>query len=212
MTQSDLTARSNGYEAVASVFMAQRSPSIGVETVRNWASEFSPGATILDLGCAHGTPISRIFVDQGLSVYGVDASASMIAAIRRQLPSVQVECATIEDSEFFGLTFDGVCAWGLIFLLTPAVQSLLIRKVSRVLTAGGRFLFTAPKQVCEWSDSLTGCRSFSLGTDAYRRILASEGLSLVGECVDEGENHYFLAVKTPNQHLRVTGQEKSGGK
>ena len=187
--------RSNGYEAVASVFMAQRSATIGVETVRKWAREFAPSATILDLGCGHGKPISQVLLDEHFAVYGVDASASMIAVMRMQLPSARVECAAVEDSEFFGLTFDGVIAWGLMFLLTPAVQSLLIQKVSRALRLGGRFIFTAPQQACEWSDSLTGRKSVSLGVDAYRRVLGLEGLSFVGECRDEGDNHYYMAAK-----------------
>lgn len=68
---------------------------------------------------------------------------------------MQAECATIEEFGFFGRTFDGVIAWGLIFLLTPDVQSLLIRKVARVLTPGGRFLFYCPRQAREWADALT---------------------------------------------------------
>lgn len=135
---------SNGYEAVARDFMAQRSASIGLETVRAWAREFPSHASILDLGCGHGRPICQMLVGEGFAVYGVDASASLIAALRAQLPSVQAECATIEEFGFFGRTFDGVIAWGLIFLLTPDVQSLLIRKVARVLTPGGRFLFYCP--------------------------------------------------------------------
>ena len=86
-----------------------------------------------------------------------------------------------------------------MFLLTPDVQLLLIRKVSRALNGGGRFLFTAPQQECEWSDALTGRKSVCLGFEAYRRILASEGLALVGERLDEGENHYYLASKEPNE-------------
>jgi cyclopropane fatty-acyl-phospholipid synthase-like methyltransferase len=76
-------------------------------------------------------------------VYGLDASTSMIAAFRAQFPAAQTECSMVEDSRFFDRTFDGVIAWGLIFLLAPDAQSLLIRKVSRALNSGGRFLFTA---------------------------------------------------------------------
>jgi len=128
----------------------------------------------------------------------------MIGAFRERFPGVQAECVTIEESDFFGRTFDGVVAWGLMFLLTPDVQSLLIRKVSRALNRGGRFLFTAPQRECEWSDALTGRKSVCLGFEAYRRILASEGLALVGERLDEGENHYYLASKQPNDVAEAT--------
>jgi len=201
MVQNDPLDRSNGYEAMASEFMARRSLSIGLETVREWAGGFAPHASILDLGCGHGRPISQLLVDRGFIVYGVDASPSLITALRTQLPSVQVQCASVEDSDFFGRTFDGAIAWGLMFLLSPDVQALLIRKVSRALNAGGRFVFTAPSQTCEWSDSLTGRVSCSLGREAYRRILLAEGLTLVGEGQDEGRNHYYLTTKEPTESV-----------
>jgi SAM-dependent methyltransferase len=198
ITRSDSSDRSNGYESIAREFMAARSPLIGVGTVREWARDLPPRAAVLDLGCGNGRPISQSLVDEGFAVYGVDASASMIAALRKQVPTVQAECCSIEDSAFFGRTFDGVVAWGLMFLLRPDVQSRLIGKVSRVLNAGGHFIFTAPQQACEWSDSLSGRRSVSLGLETYRKILAAEGLALAGERLDEGDNHYYLTSKKLN--------------
>jgi hypothetical protein len=97
-----------------------------------------------------------------------------------------------------------VVAWGLIFLLTPEAQSLLIRKVSRVLNSGGKFLFTSPKLACEWPDALTCRKSVSLGLEANHRILIAEGLRPVGERQDEGDNHYYLALKEPNEARQAT--------
>lgn len=199
--QSDPGDRSHGYEAAARAFMDRRSPSIGVETVRAWASEFPPGAAVLDLGCGHGRPLTRLLVDEGFSVAGVDASASLIAALHADLPSVQVECGAVEDSTFFGRAFDGVIAWGLLFLLPAGAQALLIGKVARALNPAGRFLFTSPRQACEWADTLTGQPSVSLGRDAYRRILAAEGFLLLAEREDEGGNHYYLARKPPQSPI-----------
>ena len=205
MTPNEFTDESNGYESVASRFMFHRSQSrVGVDTVSEWAKGLSRGAVILDLGCGNGRPISQIFLNEGFTVYGLDASASMIAAFRAQFPGAQAECSMVEDSDLFNRTFDGVVAWGLVFLLTPEAQSLLIRKVSRALNSGGKFLFTSPQRVCEWSDALTGRKSVSLGLEAYHRILIAEGLAPVGERQDEGENHYYLALKEPNEALQAT--------
>jgi hypothetical protein len=67
--------------------------------------------------------------------------------------------------------------------------------VASALGPGGRFLFTAPPQVCTWDDLTTGRPSRSLGASAYRAELARAGLTVVGEEDDEGENHYYEAVK-----------------
>lgn len=191
--------KSNGYECVASVFIAERgrnSSGIGASVVADWSQTLLRGATVLDLGCGTGVPISQVLIERGCNVYGVDASPTMVAAFRVRFPTVSVECAAVEDSDFFGRTFDAVVGWGLFFLLDVEVQRRLVAKVAAVLPSGGRFLFTAPSQSCSWADAMTGRTSISLGYEAYRNALEVEGLSLVGTHRDEGENHYYFAQKT----------------
>ena len=119
----------------------------------------------------------------------------MVAEFQARFPASPVECNAAERSNFFGREFDGVVAWGLLFLLQPPAQAQVIHKVARALAQGGRFVFTAPPHVCEWSDSMTGQRSESLGAEAYRRLLETGGLELTGETDDEGDNHYYMAFK-----------------
>jgi hypothetical protein len=42
---------------------------------------------------------------------------------------------------------------------------------------------------------MTGLESISLGAEEYRRQLAAVGFSLTSEFEDEGENHYYDALK-----------------
>lgn len=128
-------------------------------------------------------------------MYGVDASPRMVVAFRARFPRVPVECAAVEDSDFFGRTFDGAVAWGLFFLLNADVQRRLIAKVAAILHSGGRLLFTAPSQSCSWTDEMTGRLSISLGYEAYRRTLRAKGMKLLETRCDEGENHYYFAQK-----------------
>lgn len=188
---------SNGYEAVAAEFMAHRTESaIGVSTVRRWSRLLPRGGTVLDLGCGRGVPLAEMLVGEGFRIAGVDASPTMIGAFRARFPEAPAEQGSVEDSRFFGRRFDGVIAWGLIFLLAGEAQAEVLRRVASALEPGGRFLFTAPRPECEWTDVLTGRISRSLGSDGYRRLLESAGLILEGEDDDEGENHYFL-VRRP---------------
>jgi len=128
--------KSNGYEEAAEVFMSSRNPCIGAATVREWSQTLAPGSSILDLGCGNGVPISQVLIEVGLTVYGVDASAKLIAAFRKRFPHAHAECSAVEDSEFFRRTFDGVVAWGLMFLLPADVQGAVIRKVAGALNSG----------------------------------------------------------------------------
>lgn len=192
---------SNGYEDIASIYVAVRGTrpvvgdAIGAATVRAWAQALPPGATVLDLGAGPGEPSTRILREAGLATYAVDASPAMVAAFRERFPDVPIERNTVEASGFFGRTFDGVLAWGLLFLLEPAAQALVIEKVGRALLPGGRFLFTAPREPVEWLDAMTGRPSRSLGAQTYERLLRDAGLALVAEAQDEGENNYYFVER-----------------
>jgi SAM-dependent methyltransferase len=191
--------KSNGYEEIATAFIAARGPGpagVGASIVAEWSKQLSAGAAVLDLGSGNGVPVSQTLIDHGFDVAGVDASPTMVAAFRKNFPQARVECSAVEDSEFFAETFDAAIAVGLLFLLEEKIQLKLIAKVSHCLPSGGRFLFTAPEQTCSWRDAMTGRISVSLGRAAYQNALEAEGLVLVETFTDEGQNHYYSAQKT----------------
>src|SRR5687768_3167678 len=109
--------KSNGYEAIAEAFTRARRPSIGPTIVRKWAKGLEHGASVLDIGCGSGVPISETLVQEGLTVYGVDASETLAGKFRKRFPGANVDCSSVEESLFFSRTFDAVLAWGLMFLL-----------------------------------------------------------------------------------------------
>lgn len=120
---------SNGYEAAAQEFLRRREKSsIGVAIVQSWARSLPRGGAILDLGCGAGVPISEALANEGLVVYGIDASPTLAAAFRRRFPHAHLACEAIEHSRFFDRTFDGVIGVGLMFLLPAEVQRATIHK------------------------------------------------------------------------------------
>ena len=190
--------KSNGYERIAPIFISGRGQNhvgVGASIVAEWSQALPQGATVLDLGCGPGVPISETLIQRGFDVYGVDASPTMVAAFRTRFPTTPVQCAAVEDSDFFGRSFDAVVAWGLFFLLAAEAQRRLITKVAAVLPRGGRMLFTAPSQACSWADAMTGQTSVSLGLNEYRKAIETSRMLLVGTQRDRGENHYYFVQK-----------------
>lgn len=190
--------QSNGYEQIATAFITYRGQNahgIGASSVRKWAQGLPPGAVVLDLGCGTGIPVSKVLIDEGITVYGIDASPSLVNAFKQNFPDSPVACEAVERSLFFNRQFDAIIAWGLLFLLPEKTQATIIGKAANALRTGGRFLFTAPEAEAEWNDVMTGQRSVSLGSDRYKTLLAASGLSLVNMFEDEGENHYYDAVR-----------------
>lgn len=190
--------KSNGYENIAKRFIQIRGEEIdgvGRSSVQNWIKSIPKNSIMLDLGCGTGIPISKVLVENKMKVYGIDASPTLISEFRKNLPDIPVECEAVENSDFFNIKFDAIIAWGLIFLLTSDNQIKLLQKIGNSLNLGGKLLFTAPKQKTEWTDVLTNKKSRSLGAKKYEQILSNFGLTVIQEFKDEGENHYFEAIK-----------------
>lgn len=190
--------KSNGYEDNAAIFIRCRSKGIdgiGAPSVRHWAKALPLHATVLDIGCGIGLPITKALVDEGLTVYGIDASPSMVQLFQQNFPTSPVACEAVEDSSFFNRQFDAILAWGLVFLLPVETQEVAIQKMANALHTGGKLLFTAPAQELRWDDAITEIESISLGVERYKALLTASGLSLLEEFDDEGENHYYHAVR-----------------
>ncbi|HXB44391.1 MAG TPA: class I SAM-dependent methyltransferase [Puia sp.] len=190
--------KSNGYEGIASQFIKGRGIAvngIGTSSVRRWANSIPPGSVVLDLGCGTGIPVSKILVDAGIKVFGIDASPAMAKVFHQNFPDMPIACEAAEESAFFDWQFDGIISWGLMFLLSEQSQIMLINKAARALKTGGKFLFTATYCANTWNDAMTEQLSISLGAEKYKELIAASGLSLIEEWADEGENYHFSAEK-----------------
>jgi len=193
---------SNGYESISAEWLATRgngrtrTNAIGVKEVRRWAKTLPPQSSVIDLGCGPGFPITAVLIEEGLEVFGVDAAPSLVAAFQQNLPGTPVVCESVLESSFFNRKFDAVLSIGLIFLLSADEQRRLIQRFADALVPGGHLLFTAPAEPGIWTDVMTGLQSTSLGAEEYRSQLAAVGLSVAAEYEDEGQNHYFCALKT----------------
>ena len=186
---------SNGYNAMAQEFIAMRS-NTGRDLVQDWATSLPRGASVMDVGAGSGEPLTSTLIEAGLSVSAIDASANMVAAFRCNFPDINIACEPVEQSAFFGRSFDALMAVGVIFLLPAKVQRNVISRISKALNPEGRFLFSAPQAIGGWNDVLTGQASLSLGSDAYKSTLNECGLHLINEYDDEGGSHYYDAKKT----------------
>ena len=94
-----MTDPTNGYEGIAAEFLAGRgrapSTGVGAKAVREWARTLPNGASVIDLGCGSGLPITRELVSQNLNVYAMDASPSMVNAFRHNFPKIPVACESV---------------------------------------------------------------------------------------------------------------------
>lgn len=183
---------SNGYEGNAQEFIYGRCRSlIGEQVVKNWARSLKPDSLVFDIGCGNGVIVTQALLATGHTVFAIDASATMIRALQNRFPQVTAKCEAIQNTNFFDKQYDAVIASGVLFLLSEMDQLAMISRVAEILNPTGRFLFTAPIQICRWNDIITGQQSRSLGRERYEEALIAAGLSLLGTYTDEGDNNYF---------------------
>jgi cyclopropane fatty-acyl-phospholipid synthase-like methyltransferase len=166
-----------------------------VGIVEQWARSLRAGASVIELACGGGYPVTRALQAAGLQLWAVDASPTLLAEFQARFPSIPVRCERVQESSFFGRAFDAAIAIGLLFLLPEAEQAELIARVSRILVPGGRFLFMAPLQTGSWADLNTGLECRSLGQARYEALLAQSGFRVLATHIDEGANNYYDAQK-----------------
>ena len=184
----------NGYEECAEIFMRARNPKIGLSLMRKWAGQLAPGSELLELGCGHGV-VSQVLLETGIKLSVVDASATLLREFRNRFPDVEVECSTAQESALLRRKYDGVVAWGLIFLLAETDQRLVLRRAADALRPNGRLIFTAPNEAVAWKDSITEMPSLSLGATVYEALLQGLGLDVSSGVIDEGGNYYYEGIK-----------------
>jgi len=188
------------YERHAREFLRARDEgSIGVGIVEGWSRSLAPGIDVLEIACGGGLPVTQTLVSSGLMVWAVDSSTTLLASFQSRFPGIPVQCARIQESNYFGRKFGAIVSIGLIFLLDEEDQLALIRSVSEHLLPGGRFLFTAPIEEATWIDLITGHDCTSLGRERYESALQKSGLQLTGTYMDEGNNSYYDARLAPRE-------------
>jgi len=195
----------SAWESVADWFIQYSVTStVGCRIIEQWVLALPARAVVLDVGCGSGSPRSQAVMRKDFRLYAVDGAPTLAAAFKDRFTDAQVACENVTESRFFDISFDGILAWGLVFLLPHDEQLSLLNRLVAALKPEGRLLFTAPSQQCTWNDATTGQLSLSLGSDAYRAHLSAFGAPVVNEFDDEGGNHYYSArrIQIPGQAER----------
>jgi len=194
----DLVRR--GYDAVSHRYRRDADSDVGER--RAWiarlVAQLPPGASVLDLGCGCGIPVSRDLAAAGLSVTGVDLSDVQIGRAREFVPSARFLRADASDVDFPPDTFDAVVCLYMLIHLPLDEQPPVLAKVASWLLPGGRFVATTGHRA--W----TGTEENWLGGGApmwwshgdaatYREWLANAGFTLdAEEFVPEGDGGHTL--------------------
>ncbi|GAB4415067.1 MAG: class I SAM-dependent methyltransferase [Bacteroidia bacterium] len=95
-----------------------------------------PGETVIDLGCGTGD-LAEVIHQRGASVWGLDASAEMIAAARSKYPHLRFEVGRAESFRTNGLV-DAIFSNATLHWVTDAAAA--VASMYAALRPGGRLV------------------------------------------------------------------------
>ena len=134
----------SGYDLMAEQYLADRDPydPLALTALEDMASLLPSKATVLDLGCGAGVPVTRWLAGRGFIVVGVDVSARQLELARTNVPEGTFIKADMSDIAFEPKSFDAVVAFHSIIHVPRTDHLDLLRSIHRWLRPKGTFLAT----------------------------------------------------------------------
>lgn len=155
-----------------------------------WLDRFcallAPRATVLDIGCGSGVPIAHTLIDRGFDVTGVDASPTMLALFRANLPAAPAHLADMRRLSL-GRRFAGLLAWDSFFHLPPADQRGMFARFAAHAAPGAALMFTSGTSEGSAIGTLEGEPLYhgSLSSDEYRNLLAAAAFDVIDHVAED---------------------------
>jgi SAM-dependent methyltransferase len=170
---------------------------------KSWLDRFralvSSTASILDIGCGSGVPISRYLIEGGHHVTGVDSSATLIDLCRDRFPAHEWILTDMRKLAR-GRLFDGILAWDSFFHLCPDDQRQMFPIFQLHATPGTALMFTSGPAHGEAIGDFEGEPLYhaSLAPAEYRSLLDQHGfrvIAYVPEDMNCGRHTIWLAQR-----------------
>jgi cyclopropane fatty-acyl-phospholipid synthase-like methyltransferase len=132
----------NPYDAIADKWYALDRGFRAQAYVDAILARLAPGASVLDLGCGTGVPITRYVAERGFRVTGIDSSASMLALARQAVPQAAFLESDILDVRM-AQPVAAVIAWDSVFHIDRRRHRAVFDVIRSQMEDGGWLLMSA---------------------------------------------------------------------
>jgi SAM-dependent methyltransferase len=156
---------------------------------------------------------ARPFLEQGMSVTGIEISGTAISLARSQLGlEIPIHHGSVANMPYDGRQYGGIFCYGLAYLLDAAGREKLIGDCYRQLAPGGQMIFTVIAKEApmygrgahlgdDWYEIMPGVKMFFYDDDSIRREFGPYGLvefSRIDEPGRSGGSLPFINVVCKN--------------
>lgn len=164
--------------------------------------------TVLIPGVGYGRN-ARAFLDRGMSVTGIEISATAIGLARSELRlDIPIYHGSVADMPFDDTRYDGIFCYGLLYLLDAAGRAKVLRDCMSQLAPGGLTFFTLISKQFEmygrgvklgedWYETHPGVKMFFYDEASIRREFGPHGrvdIEPIDEPLHDGSTRPFLNV------------------
>lgn len=133
-----------GYDRISWVYRNNEGTHLVVDYtafLKRLIPHLPPNASVLDLGCGCGIPVSQMLVEH-FDVTGVDISPVQIQRARELIPTARFLCDDMSRITFPRHSFSAIVAFFVITHLPLHEQSLMLHKCRQWLKPGGYLMIT----------------------------------------------------------------------
>lgn len=133
-------AQAAAFDAIGERYDEAFPHKAGQLTAGAWlASQLSPGARVLDVGCGTGVPTARDLCAAGMAVTGVDISPAMLALARANVPEAEFHHRDALAVDASLGPFDGAVAFFSLLMLPRAEIPAALTQLADRLPPGAPF-------------------------------------------------------------------------
>lgn len=189
-----------GYDRMAAEYLRSKGPLSGeIEALLvALTMRLSVEATVLDLGCGAGVPVTR-WLSERFVVTGVDLSTQQVALARENVPGASFIHSDMAALDFAPASFDAIVSTYAIIHLPREEHPALLAQIARWLRPGGGFLSNWPLNAWEgeeanWSDWGAPMWWSHHGRDANLALLRAAGFTIVTEQLIEGDEVWLWVL------------------
>lgn len=179
-----------GYDRAAASYAAGRDLFHNQRYLDRFAELLPPPATVVDVGCGSGNPISGFLVAHGYDVIGVDLSPKQIELARQLVPKGRFEVRNMLELNPGEYNVDGLVSFYAIFHTQRDRHADLLKTLASFLRPGGILLITMGASEWEGREEFHGVDMFWSHFDATknREILERAGFDVVLDEIDASAN------------------------
>jgi ubiquinone/menaquinone biosynthesis C-methylase UbiE len=185
-----------GYDRMAGTYQDTRHLFDNKHELEAFIALLPRDATVVDLGCGAGVPVTKLLVDSGFIVTGVDFSESMLTLATKNVPEAHFIKQNMTDLAFKDNAFNGLTACYSIIHVPREKHATLFHTFHRVLKPNGILLISMGSTGWEGTEDLHGTKMFWSHYDPKKtvQILTDAGFQILWDkhVVDAEETHDWI--------------------